>query len=181
MKKLPQKKLRKSEVLKVMLVFVSAAFFISCNNESVEDQNAQLSDTEQQNQPNTQRIYFHDSFIVRNWGSHNVDCSQPNGFCPDIYTFDWHYLNLFKPNATGTPVRVRNEKGNFVMEIQKSALTTEHHKDLVRDGEVFVIPEGQTVAPELVKDLKFNSNILVPGKYLIQQSETTYTISINVK
>lgn len=181
MKKLPQKKLKKSEVLKVMFVFVSAAFFMSCSKESIEDQNAQLSNTEQQNKPNTQRIYYHDSFIVRNWGSHNVDCSQPNGFCPDIYTFDWHYLNLFKPDAKGTPVRVRNEKGNFVMEIQKSALTPEHKKGLLQNGEVYVIPEGQTIVPELVKDLKFNSDILVPGKYPIQENEATYTISINVK
>ena len=178
MKKLPQKK---SEVLKVMLVFVFAAFLISCNNESVEDQNAQLSNTEQENQPNTKRMYGQYSIIVRNWGSHNVDCSQPLGFCYDVYTFRWYYFSLFKPDANGgTPVRIDNVNGQFVMTIQKSALTEENHKDLVRN-EVYIIPEGQILAPEIVKTLKFNSDILVPGKYPIQESEETYTISIKVK
>lgn len=177
MKNLQQKKLRKSEVVKVMLVFVFTAFFISCNNESVEDQNGESLKTEQQNQSSSRRIYDDDAIIVRNWGAHNIDCSQPEGFCYDIYTFSWH--NFFKPQPTGTPVRVINEKGNFVMEIQKSALTAEHQKELVRNG-VYVIPEGQIIAPELVKSLKFNSDILTPGKYPIQESEETYTIVINV-
>lgn len=67
------------------------------------------------------------------------------------------------------------------MEIQKSALTPEHQKVLLRNGDVYVIPEGQIIQPELVKSLKFSSDILVPGKYRIQESEETYTISINVK
>lgn len=178
MKKLPQKK---SEVLKVMLVFVSAAFFISCNNESVEDQNTQLSNTEQQNQPDTQRRLPHyEGVIVRDWGAHNVDCSQPEGFCNFIF-YLWGTFSFLKPAPDGTPVRVTNEKGNFVMEIQKSALTPEHKKVLLRNREVYLIPEGQTIDPELVKSLKFNSNILVPGKYPIQESEETYTLVINVK
>ncbi|WP_243739893.1 hypothetical protein [Flavobacterium chryseum] len=181
MKNLPQKKIEKSEVLKVMLVFVFAVIFISCNNDSIEDQNSESSKIEQQNPSNTQRMYYQYSIIVRNWGSHNIDCSQPNGFCYDIYTFNWHYLNLFKPDSTGTPVLIENEKGKFIMKIQKSALTEEHQKELLRNGEVYVIPEGQTIDPELVKSLKFNSDILVPGKYPIQETEETYTISINVK
>jgi len=181
MKNLPQKKSRKSEVLKVMLVFVFTAFFISCNTEPSENQNAELSQTDQQTPSNTKRMYEQYSIIVRNWGSHNVDCSQPLGFCYDVYTFRWYYLSLFKPDATGgTPVRVDNVKGQFVMTIQKSALTEENHKDLVKNGD-FVIPEGQILAPEIVKALKFNSDILVPGKYPIQESDETYTISINVK
>ncbi|WP_264531068.1 hypothetical protein [Flavobacterium sp. N502540] len=178
MKKLPQKK---SEVLKVMLVFVSAAFFISCNNESVEDQNTQLSNTEQQNQPDTKRVYYTYPIVVRAWGAHNVDCSQPEGFCNFTIYDTYRNYNFFKPHPDGTPVRVTNDKGNFVMEIQKSALTPEHKKVLLRNGEVYVIPEGQTIDSELVKSLKFNSDILVPGKYLIQESEATYTISIHVK
>ena len=178
MKKLPQKK---SEVLKVMLVFVSAAFFISCNNESVEDQNTQLSNTEKQNQSNTQRRLPHyEGVIVRDWGAHNVDCSQPEGFCNFIF-YLWGTFSFLKPAPDGTPVRVTNEKGNFVMEIQKSALTPEHKKVLLRNREVYLIPEGQTIDTDLVKSLKFNSGILVPGKYPIQESEETYTISINVK
>lgn len=178
MKKIQQKR---SEVLKVMLVFVVAAFFISCNNESVEDQNAHSSNTEQENQPNTQRYLPHyEGVIVRDWGAHNIDCSQPEGFCNFIF-YDWITYGFAKPNSGGTPVRVTNEKGNFIMIIQKSALTAAHAKVLLRNGDAYVIPEGQTIDPELVKSLKFNSNILVPGKYHIQQSEETYTISINVK
>jgi hypothetical protein len=178
MKKMQQKK---SEVLKVMLVLGFAAFFISCNNESVEDQNAQLSNTEQQNQPSAQRYLPHyEGTIVRDWGAHNIDCSQPEGFC-NFVRYDWITYGFAKPDPDGTPVRVTNEKGNFVMEIQKSALTEEHKKALLRNEEVYLIPEGQTIVPELVKSLKFNSDILVPGKYPIQESKETYTISINVK
>lgn len=177
MKRMQQKK---SEVLKVMLVFAFAAFFISCNNESVEDQNAQ-SNSEQENQPNTQRYLPHyEGTIVRDWGAHNIDCSQPEGFCNFVH-YDWITYGFSKPAPGGTPVRVANEKGNYVMEIQKSALTAEHKKVLLRNGDVYVIPEGQIINPELVKSLKFNSDILVPGKYSIQQSKETYTISINVK
>ena len=180
MKNLLPKKLKKSEVLKVMLVFVFTVFFMSCSQEPSANQNAEVSQTDQQNPPNTKRIYYQYSFIVRNWGSHNVDCSQPEGFCYDIYTFKWYYLSLFKPDATGTPVSIDNVKEKFVMTIQKSALTPEHHKDLVRNG-VYVIPEGQILAPEIVKALKFNSDILIPGKYPIQESEEAYTIAIDVK
>lgn len=171
----------KSKVLKAMLVFAFAAFFISCNNDSSEDQNAQLSNTEQENQPNTQRYLPHyEGTIVRAWGAHNIDCSQPEGFCNFVY-YEWRTYGFAKPNPDGTPVRVANEKGNFVMEIQKSALTAEHKKVLLRNGDFYVIPEGQTIVPELVKSLKFNSDILIPGKYRIVESEDTYTISINVK
>lgn len=175
---------RKSEVLKVMLFFAFAAFFISCNNESVEDQNVQLSNTEEQNQPNqpnTQRyLPYYEGVIVRDWGAHNIDCSQPEGFCNFIF-YVWMKYSFVKPDSDGTPVRVTNEADKFVMEIQKTALTAAHKKVLLRNGEVYVIPEGQTIDPELVKSLKFNSNILVPGKYPIQESQETYTISINVK
>lgn len=181
MKSLQQKKIKKSEVLKVMLVFVFAVFFISCNNDSSEDQNAQLSNTEEQNQPNTHRYLPHyEGVIVHAWGAHNIDCSQPEGFCNFVF-YDWKTYGFSKPNTDGTPVRVTNEAEKFVMTIQKSALTEEHKKGLLRNGEVYLIPEGQTIAPELVKPLKFNSDILVPGKYPIQQSEDSYTISINVK
>jgi len=192
MKNVHPKILKKSEVLstsylifeklkKVMLVVVFAVFFISCNAEPelIENQNAELLQTEQQNQLNAQRIYYNYGIIVRNWGSHNVDCSQPNGFCYNVWTITWR--SLFIPQPTGTPVLVANENGKFVMKIEKSALTAEHKKVLLRNGGVYVIPEGQTIAPELVKSLKFNSDILVPGKYRIQGSEETYTISINVK
>lgn len=180
MKNLPQKKIEKSEVLKVMLVFVFAVFFISCNNDSSEDQNAESSKIEQQNQPNTQRYLPHyEGVIVRDWGAHNIDCSQPEGFC-NFVVYTWMNYSFVKPDPDGTPVRVTNEKGNFVMTIQKSALTEEHQKELLRNGEVYVIPEGQIIAPELVKSLKFNSDILVPGKYPIQESEESYTIAINV-
>lgn len=179
MKNLQQRKIKKSDVLKVMLVFAFAAFFISCNNEAVEDQNAQLSNTEQQNQPNTKRYLPHyEGVIVRDWGAHNIDCSQPEGFC-NFVRYIW--MNGFvKPDPDGTPVRVTNEADKFVMTIQKSALTAEHKKVLLRNGEFYVIPEGQTIDPELVKSLKFNSDILVPGKCRIVESEETYTISINV-
>lgn len=181
MKNLPQKRLKKSEVLKVMLVFVFTAFFISCSQEPSVNQNAESSQADQQTPSNTKRMYGQYSIIVRNWGSHNVDCSQPLGFCYDVYTFRWYYFSLFKPDANGgTPVRVDNVKGQFVMTIQKSALTEENHKDLVANGD-YIIPEGQILAPEIVKALKFNSDILTPGKYPIQESEETYTISINVK
>ncbi|MEZ0130989.1 hypothetical protein AB9T88_14965 [Flavobacterium sp. LBUM151] len=94
MKNLQQRKIKKSDVLKVMLVFAFAAFFISCNNESGEDQNAQLSNTEQQNQPNTQRYLPHyEGVIVRNWGAHNIDCSQPEGFCIQILEENKDKLN----------------------------------------------------------------------------------------
>ncbi|WP_276381477.1 hypothetical protein [Flavobacterium sp. H4147] len=178
MKRIQQKK---SGVLKVMLVLMFAAFFISCSNDSSENQNAQLSNTEQQNQPNTQKYLPHyEGFIVRAWGAHNIDCSQPDGFCNFVY-YDWITYGFGKPTSDGTPVRVANEKGNFVMEIQKSALTPEHQRVLLRNGDVYVIPEGQIIQPELVKSLKFSSDILVPGKYRIQESEESYTISINVK
>lgn len=181
MKNLPQKKLKKSGLLKVILVFAFTAFFISCSQEPSTNQNAEVSTAEQQTQSKTQRMYGQYSIIVRNWGSHNVDCSQPLGFCYDVYTFRWYYFSLLKPDATGgTPVRIDNVKGQFVMTIQKSALTDENHKDLVKN-EVFVIPEGQILAPEIVKALKFNSDILTPGKYAIQESEETYTIAIDVK
>lgn len=63
MKRIQQKK---SGVLKVTLVLMFAAFFISCSNDSSENQNAQLSNTEQQNQPNTQKYLPHyEGFIVR--------------------------------------------------------------------------------------------------------------------
>lgn len=178
MKTLQQK--RKVEVLKVLLVFLSATFFMSCNNESVEDQNPELSNTEQ-NQPNTKRYLPHyEGFIVGNWSAHNIDCSQPDGFCYSV-EYRWVTYGFAKPDPDGTPVRVTNEKGNFVMEIQKSALTEEHRKVLLRNGRVYVIPEGQTIPSELVKSLKLNSDILVPGKYAIQESVEAYTISINVK
>ncbi|WP_343695210.1 hypothetical protein [Flavobacterium sp.] len=178
MKNLQQKK---SEVLKVMLVFAFAAFFISCNNDSSEDQNSQSSNTEQQNQPNTQKYLPHyEGFIVRAWGAHNVDCSQPEGFC-NFVVYNWMTYGFTKPNPDGTPVRVENEADKFVMTIQKSALTEEHKKGLLRNGDIYIIPEGQTILPELVKSLKFNSDILVPGKYPIQESEETYKLSINVK
>jgi hypothetical protein len=181
MKTLRQKRSKKVEAFKVMLVFLSATFFISCNNESAEDQNVELSNTEQQNQPNTKRYLPHyEGFIVENWGAHNVDCSQPDGFCYSA-EYRWITYGFAKPTPDGTPVRVTNEKGNFVMEIQKSALTEEHKKVLLRNGEVYVIPERQTIQPKLVKSLKFNSDILIPGKYAIQESEEAYAISINVK
>jgi len=169
------------KIKKVILFFLFGAFFISCNNESVEDQNVELLNAEKQNELNTKRYLPHyEGTIVRAWGAHNIDCSQPEGFCNFVH-YDWITYGFAKPAPDGTPVRVTNEKGNFVMEIQKSALTAEHKKVLLRNGGVYVIPEGQTIAPELVKSLKFNSDILVPGKYRIQGSEETYTISINVK
>ncbi|MEO7978149.1 hypothetical protein [Flavobacterium sp.] len=168
------------KIKRVMLVFVFAAFFIGCNAEPepVENPNTELLNTEQQNQVNTKRYLPHyEGVIVRDWGAHNIDCSQPEGFC-NFVRYIWGFA---KPDSDGTPVRVTNEKGNFIIEIQKSALTEEHKKVLLRNGEVYVIPEGQTIQPELVKSLKFNSDILIPGKYAIQESEEAYTISINVK
>jgi len=157
---------------------VFAAFFISCNTEEpIENQNAELLQTEQQNQLNSQRMYNY-GIIVRDWGSHNVDCSQPNGFCYNVWTITWRFL--FVPQPDGTPVVVANENGKFVMTIQKSALTPEHNKELVRNG-FYIIPEGQIIAPELVKSFKFNSDTLTPGKYPIEESKETYTIAINVK
>ena len=171
------------KIKRIMLVFVFGAFFIGCNEESeVTDNRAtELLNAEHQNQVNTKRYLPHyEGTIVRAWGAHNIDCSQPEGFCNFVH-YDWITYGFAKPAPDGTPVRVTNEKGNFVMEIQKSALTEEHKKVLLRNGEVYVIPEGQTIQPELVKSLKFNSDILVPGKYPIQESEETYTIAINVK
>ena len=180
MKSLQQKKIKKSEVLKVMLVFVLAVFFISCNNDSNEDQNAESSKTEQQNQPNTQRYLPHyEGVIVQAWGAHNIDCSQPEGFCNFVF-YEWIKYSFSKPDTDGTPVRVTNEADKFVMTIQKSALTEEHKKGLLRNGRVYVIPEGQIIQPELVKSLKFNSDILTPGKYSIEESEGAYRIAINV-
>ncbi|GAA6765388.1 hypothetical protein AAFH68_13230 [Flavobacterium sp. CGRL1] len=69
----------------------------------------------------------------------------------------------------------------MLWKFKKSALTAEHKKVLLQNGDVYVIPEGQTIAPELVKSLNFNSDILIPGKYRILESEDTYTISMNVK
>ena len=190
MKNVHPKILKKSEVLstsylifeklkKVMLVVVFAVFFISCNAEPelIENQNAELLQTEQQNQLNAQRIYYNYGIIVRNWGSHNVDCSQPNGFCYNVWTITWR--SLFIPQPTGTPVLVANENGKFVMKIEKSALTAEHTKELLRNG-VYLIPEDQIIAPELVKSFKFSSNTLIPGKYPIVESKESYTIAIDV-
>jgi hypothetical protein len=168
------------KIKRVMLVFVFATFFIGCNEESEvpDNQAAELLNAEHQNQINTKRYLPHyEGVIVRDWGAHNIDCSQPEGFC-NFVRYIWGFA---KPDPDGTPVSVTNEKGNFVMEIQKSALTEEHKKVLLRNGSVYLIPEGQTMAPELVKSLKFNSDILVPGKYPIEESKETYTILINVK
>jgi hypothetical protein len=160
-----------------LLVAMFAIFFVSCSSdESVENPNPDAK-TELENKVNTKRASYHGT-IVRDWGWHNIDCSAPQGFC---HYFVFKQINYFKSSPDGTPARVTNERGNFVIEVQKSALTEQHKKVLLQNGSVYVIPEGQTIVPELVKSLKFSSEVLVPGKYPILESEETYTIAISVK
>lgn len=165
---------------KLLLVAMFAIFFVSCSSdESVENPNPEAI-TKLENKVNTKRAPYYQGTIVRDWGWHNIDCSAPLGFC-NFFVYNWINYSFEKPHPDGTPARVTNERGNFVIEVQKSALTEQHKKVLLQNGSVYVIPEGQTIVPELVKSLKFSSEVLVPGKYPILESEETYTIAISVK
>ena len=114
---------------------------------------------------------------MRNWGSHNIDCSAPNGFCYDVWTISWR--DLLSPQPTGTPVLIANENEKFVMKIQKSALTDENRRTLLRNGS-YLIPDGQTIAPQIARSFGFHSEILVPGEYRIVESREAYSIAIDV-
>ena len=53
------------------------------------------------------------SISVRSWGSHNIDCSQPSGFCYGFITFYndnsvWIDMALMKASDEGTPAIVEN-------------------------------------------------------------------------
>lgn len=161
----------------VLAALFLTVFVVSCSKDDIQEQvsTEQISKETSKETSNAGRYYYY-SIIVRNWGSHNVDCSQPNGFCHEVWTFTY---SLFRPQPTGTPVGVENAEGSFVMKIYKSALTEEHKRTLLRNRN-YSIPEGQTIPEEIVESLGFRSNTLRPGEYRIVDNRDSYTISIPV-
>ncbi|PKW29761.1 hypothetical protein [Flavobacterium lindanitolerans] len=134
---------------------------------------------ETENTPDTAARIYYDYFIVRAWGAHNVDCSQPDGFCHEIWRITWRNLIMPLPNGD-TPVGAQNVDGLFVMKIYKSALTEEHGSVLLRDGGYYTIPKGQTIPKEVAKSLGFRSDKLREGRYKIKGNDEFYTISIPI-
>ncbi|WP_300567604.1 hypothetical protein [Flavobacterium sp.] len=163
--------------VKVVLasLILTAFVAVSCSKEDVQE-NVPTKENAKDT-ANSSRYYYYDSIIVHNWGSHNIDCSQPNGFCYEVWTITYSF---FKPQPTGTPVKVQNVNGAFVMKLYKSALTEENRRTLLRNGNSYSIPEGQTIAPELVESLGFRSNTLREGNYRIVENTDSYSITIAV-
>ncbi len=155
-------------------LLLTAFVTVSCSKDEVQEKEPTKENAMAAS--NSNRFYY-DSIIVRNWGAHNVDCSQPNGFCYDVWTITYSF---FKPQPTGTPVKVQNVNGAFVMKLYKSALTEENRSTLLRNGNSYSIPEGQTIAPELVQSLGFRSNTLREGNYRIVENTDSYSIAIAV-
>jgi hypothetical protein len=154
------------------------AFMISCDKDDIQqDVKTDGTSKEISNSEASRYNYDYGTIIVRAWGSHNVDCSQPNGFCHNIV---WISFSFFRPQPTGTPVRVENVDGAYVMKIYKSALTEEHKRTLLRNGTYYSIPEGQTIPQEFVESLGFSSNTLRQGEYRIAEDRDSYTISVPV-
>lgn len=134
---------------------------------------------ETENTPDTAARIYHEYIVVRAWGAHNVDCSQPGGFCHEIWRITWRNFTMPLPNGD-TPVGVQNANGLFVMKIYKTALTEEHASALLRDGDSYTIPKGQTIPQEVARSLGFRSDRLREGKYRIKESGEFYTIAIPV-
>ncbi len=155
-------------------LFLTAFITVSCSKDEVQEN---VPTKENATAASNSNRFYYDSIIVRNWGSHNVDCSQPNGFCYDVWIITYSF---FKPQPTGTPVKVQNVNDAFVMKFYKSALTEENRRTLLRNGNSYSIPEGQTIAPELVESLGFRSNTLREGNYRIVENTDSYSIAIAV-
>ncbi|MBA9072468.1 hypothetical protein GGR22_000594 [Flavobacterium gossypii] len=155
-------------------LFLTAFIMVSCSKDDQQDIKTEEASTDTFN-PAARRYEF--PFIVRAWGSHNIDCSQPNGFCLDVWTI---IRTFYKPLPTGTPVKAANINGAFVMKFYKSALTEEDKATLLRNGNSFNIPEGQIIPDELVEALGFSSNSLRAGNYRIQENDELYGIAIAV-
>lgn len=156
-------------------LFLTAFIMVSCSKD--DQQEVQSEEISTETSDSAARIWDYRHFIIRSWGSHNVDCSQPGGFCHHILTVVTSYD---KPLAIGTPVRVANVNGAFVMKINKSALTEEHRATLLRDGNSYSIPEGQTIPNEMAEALGLSSNSLRAGNYRIQENDEFYGIAIAV-
>lgn len=154
----------------IAVTFLLAAFMVGCSKDD--------GDVQQEAPEQAARIYY-DYIIVRAWGSHNIDCSQPLGFCHEVWTFTWRTFNMPLPNGD-TPVGVQNVDGLFVMKMYKTALTEEHAHTLLKDGNYYTIPKGQTIPQEVARALGFRSNILREGKYRIKEDSEFYTISVPV-
>ena len=125
------------------------------------------------------------SISVRSWGSHNIDCSQPSGFCYGFITFYndnsvWIDMALMKASDEGTPAIVENINNVFVMTIFKSAFTSMQKKIFLK-SKTFIIPENQQILPELVKALRFKSQTLKSGKYEILENKETYSMKLALK
>jgi hypothetical protein len=156
----------------LMGTLLLATLTVSCNKEEIANGNTSQTNTAEQ----ANRIYH--SIIVRNWGSHNIDCSQPNGFCYDVWTFS--YRSLFIPQPEGTPATVDNVNGQFMIKVFKSALTKGHLRTLLR-SQLYSIPEDQKIVPELVRALNFSSENLKYGNYKIEEDVESYTIRMDVQ
>lgn len=169
-----------SNLKKIALLAIVPFFMQSCDKDSVSNDSATPVVKEQSvlmNQPSTSRYFG--SIIVRNWGSHNIDCSQPNGFCYDVWTITYYDM-LLAPQAGGsTPAVVSNNQGKFVMKVFKSALTRANAAMLVGNGSYYV-PERQDIKPELVRGLGFTSNYLRPGYYRVVDNGDSYSVTIDV-
>jgi hypothetical protein len=155
----------------LMGTLLLATLTVSCNKDEIPNGNTSETTTTS----NANKMYY--SIIVRNWGSHNIDCSQPNGFCFDVWAFS--YYSLFRPQPAGTPATVENVNGQFVIKVFKSALTQEHLKTLLRSP-LYSIPDDQKIVPELVKSLNFSSENLKYGEYKIEEGKDSYTIRMDV-
>lgn len=162
----------------VLVTLFLTAFMASCDKDNVQEVNTDGPSKEASNAGPSNRYYYYGTIIVRAWGSHNVDCSQPEGFCHNIV---WVDFSFFRPQPDGsTPVKVENVNGAYVMKIYKSALTEEHKRTLLRNGLSYRIPEGQTIPEQFIESLGFHSNTLREGNYRIVEDRESYTIAIAV-
>lgn len=168
-----------SNLKKAALLLALPFLMQSCDKDSVANDStpAVKEQSVLMNQSGTQRYYG--SIIVRNWGSHNVDCSQPNGFCYDVWTF-YSYDMLYTPQPDGsTPGVVSNVEGKFSLKVFKTALTRENAATFLGNGSYYV-PEGQDIKPELVRAYGFTSKYLQPGNYRIVDNGDSYVVTIDV-
>lgn len=154
-------------------LFITTLVTVSCSKEDV--QGTATNPETAKGMSTSERMYY-DSIIVHAWGSHNIDCSQPNGFCYQVWTITYSFLRPLPDGST--PVKVQNVNGAFVMNFYKSALTEENRRTLLRNGNTYSIPEGQTISPELVQSLGFRSEVLRPGNYRIEETTDSYKIAI---
>lgn len=165
-----------TKVKMVLVTIFLTAFMASCDKDNVQEANTDGPSKEVSN-ATAGRYNYHGTIIVRAWGSHNVDCSQPEGFCHNIV---WVDVSFFRPQPDGTPVKVENIDGAFVMKIYKSALTEEHKRALLRNGLSYRIPQGQTIPEQFIESLGFHSNRLREGNYRIAEDRESYTIAVPV-